>query len=281
MENGASLARQSLEHQDHLDTEALSFDDPDRRWEFGGGAKCAANHVSIEPTVITTDPTLLSRLTPANSICGAQASGSETLGGITKRAMDLTLASVALFLLLPLLILIATLIWVTTGHPLFFTHSRIGRNGRVFDCYKFRTMVPNADQILRRYLADDAAALKKWSLTRKLAKDPRVTSLGHLLRKSSLDELPQLINVIRGEMSCVGPRPVVADELDYYGAGKSEYLKARPGMTGLWQISGRSTLSYEERVALDCYYVRNWSLWTDVKILSRTIPAMMRVQEAA
>ena len=132
--------------------------------------------------------------------------------------MDLTLASVVLCLLLPLLVLIATLIWATTGHPIFFTHSRIGRNGQIFRCYKFCTMVPNADQILRRYLADDAAALKEWNLTRKLAKDPRVTSLGRLLRKSSLDELPQLINVIRGEMSCVGPRPVVADELDHYGA---------------------------------------------------------------
>jgi exopolysaccharide production protein ExoY len=108
-----------------------------------------------------------------------------------------------------------------------------------------------------------------------------VTSLGQLLRKSSLDELPQLINVIRGEMSCVGPRPVVANELDHYGAGKAEYLKARPGMTGLWQVSGRSTLSYEQRVALDCHYIRNWSLWSDLRILWKTIPAMMRVQEAA
>ena len=281
MENGASLARQSLEHQHYLDTEALSFDDPDRRWEFGGGAKCTANLASIEPAAITTDPTLLNRLTPPDSLCGVQTSGSETLGGVAKRAMDLTLASVALFLLLPLFVLIATLIWVTTGRPIFFTHSRIGRNGQIFRCYKFRTMVLNADQILKRYIANDSAALKEWNLTRKLAKDPRVTSLGHLLRKSSLDELPQLINVIRGEMSCVGPRPVVADELDYYGAGRSEYLKARPGMTGLWQISGRSTLSYEERVALDCHYVRNWSLWCDLKILSKTIPAVMRVQEAA
>ena len=176
--------------------------------------------------------------------------------------MDLTLASVVLFLLSPLLVLIAGLIWATAGHPIFFAHTRIGQNGRIFRCYKFRTMVPNADQILKRYLADDAAALKEWNLTRKLAKDPRVTNLGQLLRKSSLDELPQLINVIRGEMSCVGPRPVVANELDHYGACKVEYLKARPGMTGLWQISGRSTLSYEERVALDCHYVRNWSLWS-------------------
>jgi exopolysaccharide production protein ExoY len=281
MENGVSLARQSVELRDYLDTEALSSGDPDRRWEFGRGDKCEANRASIEPTVITADSTLLNRLTPGGSVCPAQAGASEILGGITKRVMDLTLASVALFLLLPLLVLIGTLIWATAGHPIFFTHTRIGQNGRIFRCYKFCTMVPNADQILRLYLADDAAALKEWNLTRKLAKDPRVTSLGQLLRKSSLDELPQLINVIRGEMSCVGPRPVVANELDRYGARKAEYLQARPGMTGLWQISGRSALSYEERVALDCHYIRNWSLWSDLKILWKTIPAMMRVQEAA
>ena len=117
-------------------------------------------------------------------MCGAET-GVRNSGGITKRVIDLTLASVALFLLLPLLVLIATLIWVTAGHPIFFTHLRIGQNGRIFRCYKFRTMVLNADQILRRSLADDAAALKEWDVLRKLAKDPRVTSFGHLLRKSS------------------------------------------------------------------------------------------------
>ena len=235
----------------------------------------------IEQMVITADFILLNQVTPSGSVCPAQTGASEILGGITKRVTDLTLASVVFFLLSPLLVLIGGLIWATAGHPIFFAHTRIGQNGRMFRCYKFRTMMPNADQILKRYLAEDAAALKEWNLTGKLAKDPRVTNLGQLLRKSSLDELPQLINVIRGEMSCVGPRPIVANELDHYGACKVEYLKARPGMTGLWQISGRSTLSYEERVALDRHYVRNWSLWSDLKILAKTIPAMMRVHEAA
>lgn len=281
MEKGASLVRQSLEPQEYLDTEALSLNDLDRRWDFGRSDKCEPNHASIKPMVMTADSALLNRLTPGGSVCPAQTGSSEILGGIIKRVIDLTLASVVLFLLSPLLVLIASLIWVTAGHPILFAHTRIGQNGRMFRCYKFRTMLPDGDQILRRYLADDAAALKEWHLTRKLAKDPRVTSLGQLLRKSSLDELPQLINVIRGEMSCVGPRPVVANELDHYGAGKAEYLKARPGMTGLWQVSGRSTLSYEQRVALDCHYIRNWSLWSDLRILWKTIPAMMRVQEAA
>ncbi len=279
MENDASPARQSLEPRDYLNTEVLSLGDPDRRWEFRKGAKCEAKYA--EPMAITADATFLNLLTPDGSVCPAQAGASEILGGITKRVIDLALASVVLFLLSPLLVLIASLIWVTAGHPIFFAHTRIGQNGRIFRCYKFCTMVPNADQILNRYLADDDAARKEWSLAHKLAKDPRITSLGRLLRKSSLDELPQLINVIRGEMSCVGPRPVVPNELDRYGALKAEYLIARPGMTGLWQISGRSTLAYEERVALDCHYVRNWSLWTDLKILWKTIPAMMRVEEAA
>ena len=285
MENSVSLARGSLKLRDDLDTDTSPLCGTDRHWGLAAGSDtCEATRASIEPTVIKADSALLNRSTPSRisrGVSPAQTGASEVLGGITKRVMDLVLASVVLFLLLPLLVLIATLIWATAGHPIFFTHTRIGQNGRVFRCYKFRTMVPNADQILKRYLADDAAALREWNLTRKLAKDPRVTSLGQLLRKSSLDELPQLINVIRGEMSCVGPRPVVANELDRYGALKAEYLQARPGMTGLWQISGRSTLSYEERVALDCHYVRNWSLWSDLKILSRTIPAMMRVQEAA
>ena len=258
--------------------------DTDRHWGAVRGDKCDAPRASIEPSVINASCVLLNRSSSSSISRGARGTEggtSEVLGGISKRVMDLVIASLVLFLLLPLLVVIATLIWATARHPIFFAHTRIGQNGRVFRCYKFCTMVPNADEILKRYLADDAAALKEWNLTRKLAKDPRVTSFGQLLRKSSLDELPQLINVIRGEMSCVGPRPVVANELDRYGALKAEYLKARPGMTGLWQISGRSTLSYEERVALDCHYVRNWSLWSDLKILSKTIPAMMRVQEAA
>jgi exopolysaccharide production protein ExoY len=159
------------------------------------------------------------------------------------------------------------------GGPIIFSHRRIGHNGVAFNCYKFRTMIRNSDEFMRQYLAVNPDAAHEWATTRKLKRDPRVTALGNLLRRSSLDELPQFINVLRGEMSCVGPRPIVPEELKFYGASTSEYLRARPGLTGAWQVSGRSDTSYKERVALDCKYVREWSLRTDIVILLKTIPA--------
>ena len=135
-------------------------------------------------------------------------------------------------------------------------------------------MVRDADEVMRRHLASNPAIAREWGQTHKLTDDPRVTFLGRILRKSSIDELPQLLNVLRGEMSCVGPRPVVVEELKNYGASAAEYMKARPGMTGLWQISGRNALAYHERVVLDCAYVRDWSLSGDIGILLKTIPAL-------
>jgi exopolysaccharide production protein ExoY len=279
MESAGPLAQRTFALDDCCDL-VPSLDGSSRRHEIERGDKLGEKPASGGPQVIASEPTSLDPLIFGGAVHRANFGASRIVGGISKRAMDLTIAFAAFVLLSPLFVLIALLIRATSGHSIFFAHKRVGQNGRMFYCYKFCTMVPNADEILRRHLAENAAALQEWELTRKLANDPRTTRFGQLLRKSSLDELPQLINVIRGEMSCVGPRPVVADELSQYGASKSEYLKAKPGMTGLWQISGRSTLLYEERIALDCHYIRNWSLWTDVIILWKTIPAVFRFEEA-
>ncbi|MDB5396945.1 MAG: exoY [Rhodospirillales bacterium] len=193
-----------------------------------------------------------------------------------KRAFDLVGAVILLLLLLPLLSLLALAIRLEGG-PALYSHIRVGRNGKPFGCLKYRTMVPNADQLLASYFAANPLAAIEWSTRRKLTCDPRVTRLGALMRATSLDELPQLLNVLRGQMSLIGPRPVVQEELDqHYGpAGRSAYLAVRPGITGLWQISGRSNTSYSERVALDIAYVKSWSLLLDVKILVLTVPAVL------
>jgi lipopolysaccharide/colanic/teichoic acid biosynthesis glycosyltransferase len=164
------------------------------------------------------------------------------------------------------------LIMLNGGAPIF-GHVRIGRGGRPFRCLKFRTMTKDADKVLVELIARDPTLARQWELNFKLDVDPRITRVGKFLRKTSLDELPQLFNVLRGEMSLVGPRPVVADELTrYYGADVFYYRLVRPGITGLWQVNGRSQTSYERRVFLDAWYVRNWNLWTDLVILFNTVP---------
>lgn len=203
------------------------------------------------------------------------------VGGLVKRIMDLVIAGIALVLAAPVMVLVGVLIRITAGGPAIFSHSRVGFGGRPFNCYKFRSMVANSDQVLDAYLDANPDARKEWEDTHKIRNDPRVTFFGRLLRKSSLDELPQLINILRGEMSCVGPRPIVRDELRRYGDHQGEYLGTRPGLTGLWQVSGRSSMDYDNRVALDSQYVRNWSIWLDIVILLRTIVAVMRVDRAS
>lgn len=203
------------------------------------------------------------------------------IGGLLKRIMDLAIAGAALVLAAPVMIVVGLLIKVTAGGPAVFSHRRVGFGGSSFDCYKFRSMVANSDEVLKAYLESNAHARKEWEETHKIRNDPRVTLFGRLLRKSSLDELPQLINILRGDMSCVGPRPIVEDELRRYGEHQAEYLAARPGLTGLWQVSGRSSMDYNNRVALDSHYVRNWSIWLDIVILLRTIVAVMRVGRAS
>ena len=192
-----------------------------------------------------------------------------------KTVFDTVSTILAIILLLPLLIVIALLIR-REGGPVLFAHPRIGRNGKTFNCLKFRTMVVNAEAVLSAHLETDAEAAREWAHRRKLERDPRLTSIGRFLRQTSLDELPQLLNVARGDMSVVGPRPIVTAELSRYGSQVDHYLAMRPGITGLWQVSGRSNTSYEERVALDVEYVENWSIGLDVKIMLKTVPALIR-----
>ena len=175
--------------------------------------------------------------------------------------------------LLPLFGLVAAMVRFSDGGgPVFYGHPRIGRDGRPFRCLKFRTMVVNGDAVLERYLRSDPSIRAEWDATRKLRDDPRVTRLGAVMRQFSIDELPQLINVVRGEMSLVGPRPVVRGELDRYGRSAAHYLSVRPGLTGLWQVSGRSDTTYRRRVACDRLYVQRWSLARDIAIVARTVP---------
>jgi len=187
-----------------------------------------------------------------------------------KRLFDIVAASALIVFLAPVMVILGIAVgW--SGGPIFFAHTRVGRGGHLFQCLKFRSMVPNSAEVLAKLLAEDEEARREWQETYKLKKDPRITAFGHFLRKSSLDELPQLFNVLRGDMSLVGPRPVVPDELERYGDAKVYYLEVRPGLTGLWQISGRSDLDYERRVSLDTWYVRNWTLWYDILILFKTV----------
>jgi exopolysaccharide production protein ExoY len=192
-----------------------------------------------------------------------------------KRALDLCVAATALILLLPLLLLIGLLVWAGDRGAPIFRHARVGRDGRAFGCLKFRTMVADGDGLLQAHLAADPAARAEWDATHKLRDDPRVTPLGRVLRRTSLDELPQLWNVLRGEMSLVGPRPIVRAEVARYGAAFATCFSMPPGLTGLWQISGRSGRSYAERVRLDLDYATRWRLGRDLAILARTVPAVL------
>ena len=196
-----------------------------------------------------------------------------------KRAFDVAAASAALLLLGPLMVVIATLVR-RDGGPALYAHGRIGLHGRRFRCLKFRTMVSDADRVLEAHLAVSSEAAEEWARDRKLRDDPRLTPLGRFLRKNSIDELPQLINVLKGGMSLVGPRPIVESEQAFYGDDLGYYLQVRPGITGLWQVSGRNNVCYARRVALDGWYVRNWSLWHDIAILCGTVPAVLRREGA-
>jgi Undecaprenyl-phosphate galactose phosphotransferase WbaP len=193
---------------------------------------------------------------------------------IVKRSFDLVVASLALVALSPFFWAASALIRLDGG-PAFFGHRRVGEKGREFMCRKFRTMHVEGDAILKTLLEKDPQAAAEWARDQKLRNDPRVTAVGAFLRKTSLDELPQLINVIRGEMSLVGPRPVTYSEVLRYGEDAEYYLSAKPGITGLWQVSGRNETTYVRRVQLDAWYVKNWSLWQDIAILFKTVPAVL------
>ena len=194
---------------------------------------------------------------------------------IYKRIFDLVCTICGGLLILPIVVVVALLVAIDNKGNVIFAHRRIGKDGREFPCYKFQSMVPNAQEILQDYLAKNPEARKEWEESFKLTNDPRVTKLGGFLRKTSLDELPQLWNVIKGDMSLVGPRPIVRKEIERYGEYFREYSMVLPGITGMWQASGRSDTTYEERVAMDTWYVRNWSVWLDIMYLAKTFIAVI------
>ena len=202
------------------------------------------------------------------------------LNRIVKIIFDYTLTLIGGLLILPLLIFIAGWIYKDSPGPVIFKHIRIGKDGKPFPCYKFRTMCVDAKAKLEELLKNDPAARSEWEHDFKLKNDPRITKSGAFLRKTSLDELPQIFNVLRGEMSLVGPRPVIYEELSRYKEFVGDYVMVRPGITGLWQVSGRSDTTYDERVQMDSWYVRNWSVWLDVMLLCRTVKSVIKCKGA-
>lgn len=227
---------------------AMDVSSSDARW--GGG------HKSIEPS-----------------------DGNGPVGGAAKRLFDVTVALFAIVAMLPIMLIVA-LFYIFEGTP-FYGHTRIGHGGRSFKCYKFRTMVQDGDEILEKLLADDPDLAEQWRTHRKIPNDPRVTWIGRFLRKSSLDELPQFFNVLKGDMSCVGPRPVTAQEMEQYGPFAERYTTVRPGLTGLWQISGRNELTFAERVRIDMKYIDDWSFWSDFVIMLRTPIALLKFRSTS
>lgn len=224
----------------------------------------------------------MSKENGCSEVCGATADGpaatspQRRLGlnlaeRAAKRLFDLVVvvAFVALFWWLLLLVMLA--VRISSGSPLIFGHTRMGRDGKEFTCYKFRSMVPNAEEVLENLLATNPAASEEWLRDFKLKDDPRITAVGRFIRKTSLDELPQLWNVLVNDMSVVGPRPVVRTELSkYYGDSIGHYQSVKPGLTGPWQVGGRNDIDYEGRVAMDRQYVENWSMLSDIVIVLRT-----------
>ena len=200
---------------------------------------------------------------------------SVVVGGRGKRYFDVTAALSSILFWLPLLCLIAIAVKLADGGPVLYRHRRVGQNGKAFDCFKFRTMLMDADTALHRHLAADPDAAREWQENQKLKSDPRITPLGAVLRKTSLDELPQLFNIVKGEMSLVGPRPIVLNEVPKYGECIAHYMRARPGLTGAWQISGRNDVDYARRVRLDTEYVENWSFWRDLTIIASTFRVVL------
>lgn len=192
-----------------------------------------------------------------------------------KRVFDFSVSFLGLVVFIPLFMVLSIIIYFDNPGPVVFAHRRIGKNGEAFPCYKFRSMVLNAEVVLKDYLEKNANAREEWQREFKLKKDPRITRVGAFLRKTSLDELPQLINVLKGEMSLVGPRPIVKEEIEKYGEYIHDFYLVPPGITGMWQVNGRSDTTYDERVAMDSWYVRNWSIWIDMVYLLKTIKVVI------
>jgi len=213
-----------------------------------------------------TDRTLIRKVRAAN--------------GRLKRAFDILVASAALVFLAPVFLTVFALIKLTDRGPIFYRHTRVGRQGERFACLKFRTMATDSEERLAHILLTDPRAAAEWEQGQKLRTDPRITKLGAFLRKSSIDELPQLWNVLRGDMSIVGPRPITRAELNRYGKDRRYYLLLRPGITGLWQVSGRSSTGYEKSIRYDREYLEDWSWLGEFWILLMTIPAVLNTDDA-
>ncbi len=194
---------------------------------------------------------------------------------LVKRIFDLVVTLCGLVVVLPIGLIIAALIYIDNPGPVLFAHRRVGKHGKEFPCYKFRSMIVGAEDVLKNYLANNPEAREEWERDFKLKDDPRITKIGHFLRKTSLDELPQLLNVLKGEMSLVGPRPIIKKEIEKYGSYINDFFLVPPGITGVWQVSGRSDTTYEERVQMDSWYVHNWSVWIDIVYLVRTVGVVL------
>ena len=199
-----------------------------------------------------------------------------------KRLIDIIGAIIGIVLLIPttILIYIVSVILKENDGSLFYSHKRIGKNGKYFKLYKFRSMCKDADDKLAKYLAENEEIRKEFKETQKLQNDPRITKIGNFLRKTSLDELPQMINILKGDMSIIGPRPIVDGEIDKYKDNKEKFLSVKPGLTGYWQVNGRSTTTYEERIEIELYYVEHQSLWLDIKIFFKTFITVLKKEGA-
>ncbi|MFM0170100.1 sugar transferase [Paraburkholderia sediminicola] len=254
---------ESRSHADHPEMGGRDFSAShmDGASEFGRGEESFSSGASADTAA---SPLVCRTLSAAND-----PDIPARKGDFIKRVFDIFGASALLIVLLPIFLVIGCVV-LSDGGSAFFGHPRVGRGGRPFRCLKFRSMVPKADVVLAELLAADASAREEWNRDFKLKNDIRITSVGRFLRKTSLDELPQLWNVLRGDMSLVGPRPVVNKELERYGTDAYYYLSVRPGVTGLWQVSGRNNVDYATRVALDVSYVKRRSTLLDISILLRT-----------
>jgi exopolysaccharide production protein ExoY len=224
-------------------------------------AACSTEYVELVPTA-----------PPAARSANAQQ------GGSPDRALDVMIAGLLLLFVLPLMLLCALAVLLNGSGPVIFRQLRIGRGGREFTCFKFRTMIPSAEPALESILVDGSPFQEEWAAIYKLREDPRLTFVGRFMRRYSLDELPQLFNVLKGDMSVVGPRPIVAAEIYRYGDRYADYCSVNPGITGLWQVSGRHALSYDERVRLDSEYARHKSVRLDLLILWKTVPVVLSGQ---
>jgi len=192
-----------------------------------------------------------------------------------KRFIDILFVLVGGIIILPFLLIIALIIKITSSGPVLYKHERLGKNGKPFNTYKFRTMKKDAEEQLKKILESDSAIREEWEKNHKLKNDPRITAAGKILRRTSLDEFPQLINILKGEMSLVGPRPIVYDEIEKYGDDFDRIFSIKPGLTGLWQVSGRSDTNYQERISYDTYYLQSWSAWLDFWIILKTFGSII------